>query len=274
MAGTRPRVARGSPPARGFRRGRSPEGSPDVGSGSERGVTAHVLDCETTGTIEPIEPIEVAWARLKSASELVAVEEFQQRYRPSKPIELGALAAHHIMDEDLAGCPPSNSFSLPPDATIIIGHNVDFDWKVIGAPRVRRIDVMAMTWKVWPELGKIKQGALLYHVDRARARALLRDAHSALQDVRNCLLVLQAIAQKVGGFESWEAMWRFSEEARVPTIMPFGKYGPGQDPRYPNGLPMDQVPADYKRWLLRQPDVDPYLRRALLGQTRTTERMA
>lgn len=217
-------------------------------------MTAYVFDTETTGVDEPIEVVEAAWARLRSATELVDDEVFEQRYCPSKPIELGALAAHHIMDEDLVGFPPSSAFSLPADATIIIGHNVDYDWKAIGSPKVRRIDVMAMTWKVWPELGKIKQGALLYHVDRQRARGLLKGAHGALQDVLNCLLVLQAIAQKVGGFASWEAMWRFSEDARVPDIMPFGKH---------KDLPMAQVPADYKAWLLRQPDVDQYLRKAL-----------
>lgn len=222
-------------------------------------MSAYMLDCETTGIVDPIEVVEVGWARLRSAMELVDDEVSEQRYRPSKPIELAALAAHHIMDEDLIGSPPSTAFSLPSDATIIIGHNIDYDWKAIGSPRVRRIDVMAMVWRVWPDLGKIKLGAVLYHVDREHARALLRDAHSALRDALNCLLVLRAIAEKVGGFESWEAMWRFSEEARVPDVMPFGKH---------KGLRMAEVPPDYKTWLLNQPDVDPYLRQALLGSRR------
>jgi len=38
--------------------------------------------------------------------------------------------------------------------------------------------------------------------------------------------------------------------------MPFGKH---------KGLPIREVPADYRRWLLGQSDVDPYLRRALQG---------
>jgi exodeoxyribonuclease X len=36
--------------------------------------------------------------------------------------------------------------------------------------------------------------------------------------------------------------------------MPFGKH---------RGVAMAEVPADYKRWLRGQPDVDPYLRQAL-----------
>ncbi|MFG8677603.1 putative quorum-sensing-regulated virulence factor [Pseudomonas aeruginosa] len=36
--------------------------------------------------------------------------------------------------------------------------------------------------------------------------------------------------------------------------MPYGKH---------KGTPINQVPNDYKAWLLRQPDVDPYLVQAL-----------
>ena len=182
-------------------------------------MSAYLYDTETTGVEEPIEVIEHAGIRLVAANDLTPDDEFEMRYRPSKPIELGAMAVHHIMDEDLVGScyPPSCDCRLPEDCTVIVGHNVDFDWGVLRKPRVRRIDLMAMAWKVWPEIGKVGQGALLYHVDRGHARQLLRGAHSALQDVRNALIVLCAIADKVGGFESWEAMWRFSEGPGCPT---------------------------------------------------------
>ena len=45
-----------------------------------------------------------------------------------------------------------------------------------------------------------------------------------------------------------------SEAARIPTIMSFGKH---------KGMPIKDVPADYKRWLLGQSDIDPYLAIAL-----------
>lgn len=216
-------------------------------------VTTLVLDTETHDVVEP-EIVEAAWYELESPA-LTVAGHFCQRYRPSKPIALDALAAHHIMDEDLVNEPPSSSFKLPEDATILIGWNVDFDWQVIGSPKLRRIDVMAMFWRTWPEVGKVSQGAALYHVDRAGARAALQDAHSALQDCRNCLTILRAIAEKVGGFESWKTMWEYSEEARVPDTFMFGKH---------KGVKIADAPADYIDWFLRQPEVDPYLRKALL----------
>jgi exodeoxyribonuclease X len=51
-----------------------------------------------------------------------------------------------------------------------------------------------------------------------------------------------------------DALWLASESARSPSVMPFGKH---------KGMAMADVPADYKRWLLGQGDIDPYLRKAL-----------
>jgi exodeoxyribonuclease X len=38
--------------------------------------------------------------------------------------------------------------------------------------------------------------------------------------------------------------------------MPFGKH---------KGEPISEMPVDYRQWLLRQPNVDPYLAQALRG---------
>lgn len=53
---------------------------------------------------------------------------------------------------------------------------------------------------------------------------------------------------------NWEALWVISEKARIPTIMPFGKH---------KGVAIKDVPADYKRWLMKQPDTDQYLLKAI-----------
>jgi exodeoxyribonuclease X len=55
---------------------------------------------------------------------------------------------------------------------------------------------------------------------------------------------------------SVEDLWRESELARIPTIMPFGKH---------KGLLLPDVPSHYRDWLLNQADIDPYLRKALEG---------
>lgn len=155
-------------------------------------MTALLIDTETTGMKEP-EPIEIALDPFEIGKTLSPLP-WVKRFRPSKPIELGALATHHIMDEELLDCPPSSTFKLPDGTDYLIGYNVDYDWQAIGKPAVKRIDVCAMCRSLWPAADTHSQGAMLYLLKRDQIR---------------------------------------------------------------------DVPRDYKRWLLGQPDVDPYLALAL-----------
>jgi len=63
-----------------------------------------IFDTESTGLIEP-RVIEAAWLKVPDPNGL-PTERFLQRYNPHKPIALGALATHHIYDEELTDCPP------------------------------------------------------------------------------------------------------------------------------------------------------------------------
>lgn len=215
---------------------------------------AIVVDTETTGLWEP-EIVEVAWVEVVSPRSPRTGTTFHQRYRPSKPIELGALATHHILDEELLECPPSSALELPVGIEYLIGHRVDFDWKVLGKPLIKRIDTLMMAWRLWwPELDSLTLGAVLYGLDRAHARERLQGAHSALRDVNNCLFVLWAVCEALPDVRSWEDLWRFSEDARIPLRWPFGKH---------RGKLIEEAPIDYREWCLRQADMDEYVIRAV-----------
>jgi exodeoxyribonuclease X len=108
-----------------------------------------IFDTEATGIKEPI-LIEAAWVELESFAPFTFTNPFVQRYNPEKPISLGALATHHIMDEELVDCPLAASFTLPEHVDYIIGHNVDFDWGVIGKPEVKRVCTLSLARKLWP----------------------------------------------------------------------------------------------------------------------------
>ncbi|HLR13141.1 MAG TPA: DUF3820 family protein [Burkholderiaceae bacterium] len=218
-------------------------------------VVVLLFDTETTGAEIP-EIIEAAWVQLDNPENLTVLDSFEQRYQPDMPIRLGALATHHIYDEELADCPPSASFRLPDDVAYLIGHNVDYDWQAAGSPDVRRICTLALARHIYPDLDSHSQSALLYHTHRVQAREWLKHAHSAMADVRNCRHNLQALLAHCPNVQTWEDLWKLSEIARIPTRMPFGKH---------RGQPIADVPADYKSWLLRQDDVDPYLVKALRG---------
>jgi len=214
---------------------------------------AIVFDTETTGIDEP-RLVEAAYLEIKP--DLSMGPMFCQRYNPGKPIEYGAMATHYIMDEDLIGCRPHADFSLPADVAYLIGYNVDYDWKVIGSPDIKRICMLALSRMLWPGLDSHSQSAVLYFLNRAKARELLKDAHSAAADVMNCTRILWRVMQNLEPQEKedWEALWRTSEIARVPTVMSFGKH---------KGMAIRDLPADYKQWMLKQSDIDPYLMQAL-----------
>ncbi|CAM3694626.1 putative quorum-sensing-regulated virulence factor [Polynucleobacter antarcticus] len=213
---------------------------------------AIIFDVEATDKTNAV-IIEAASLDVISVNPLEVGNPWVQRYNPGKPISLGALATHHIMDEELVSCPPSSAFKLPADVQYIIGHNIDFDWEAIGSPEVKRICTLALARSLWPDLDSHTQSALLYYFERAGAREQLRNAHSALADVGICSKIVGQIINKLNP-TSLDALWQMSEKARIPTTMPFGKH---------KGELISQVPSDYKQWMLRQDNVSAYLRKAL-----------
>jgi exodeoxyribonuclease X len=122
------------------------------------------------------------------------------------------------MDEDLVDCPPYTDFKLPDDAEYLIGYNIDYDWGIIGQPPVKRICVLALCRYLWPTLDNHSQSAMLYHLNRSKARELLKEAHSAEADVMNCMRILWRVLNVLEPEEkeTWEAVWKVSEIAFQP----------------------------------------------------------
>ncbi len=59
------------------------------------------------------------------------------RFSSTRPISLGAMATHHIIDEDLEGLRPFGHFDAESmGIQYIVGHNIDFDWRMLGRPKV------------------------------------------------------------------------------------------------------------------------------------------
>lgn len=222
-------------------------------------MTALIFDTETTSADDP-KLIEAAGIFLGAGEgiDLRPSAQFCDRFNPGVPSTLGALATHHILDSELAECPPPESFNLALDADdYLIGHNIDFDWKVIGSPDVKRICTLALARWALPTLDSHKLGALAYHFLGGEARDMVRQAHGALMDcelVRNVLRWLLPSIKAQGFPMTWEGLWMASEVARVPTVISFGKH---------KGARIADLPGDYVDWMLRQTDIDPYLRKAL-----------
>lgn len=216
---------------------------------------AYIFDTETTGFNEP-QVIQAASRRLTiQGDEGINAAAF---YCPSKPIELGAKAVHHILESELIDKPASSEFCFNdacPRCTYLIGHNIDYDWEVVGKPDVKRICTLAMARTFWPTLDSHSQTALMYFHFGDAAKHMVENAHDAEADVYNLMklwysLFLPTITQRIGLHPSWEQIWAFSEDCRIPRIMTFGKY---------KGQSINDVDLGYIQWYLRQPDTDPYV---------------
>lgn len=208
-------------------------------------MDAVIFDTETTGLNEP-EVIELAWLGWHPDD-----GSFYERYKPSKLLEWGAMATHHILMEDLEGKPPSASARLPAGLSYVIGHNVDFDWEVMGKPAVKRICTLAMARAIWPNLDSHSLTACMYFTEGAtsKTRQMVKGAHNALDDVMMTQRLLSTIMDLMK-ITSLERLWEFSEDSRVPRVMTFGKF---------KGQPVSAVDRGYANWYRKQPDTDPYV---------------
>lgn len=224
-------------------------------------MTCYVLDTETTDASDAPDVIQLAIAGpLDTPLSVASVG--VMHFKPTKPISIGAMATHHIIAEDLEQCPVWSGYTLPSNCRYILGHAVDFDWKAIGSPNVKRICTLALSRSVWPAIDSHKLTALIYHLYSApMARVIVKNAHDASADVEMCMRALSFIWDLVGKPETWEQLWVISEEARIPKVFSFGKYK-GEDISH-----IKAMDRGYINWCLSGKcdlvNEDEYLRRAL-----------
>jgi len=235
-------------------------------------AVALILDTETTGVDNP-DVIELAYLPL-TARCLSEGPVWVQRFSTEKKIELGAMATHHIIEDDLAGLPAwPGSWAPPTGIEYLIGHNIDFDWKAIGSPMpMKRICTLALSRKYFPEADSHSLAAMTYHTtSHDQARSLVRGAHSAAVDVANVLRLFFQLAfgkcgMPTGDQFSFEHIWQLSEVARVPTHFTFGKYGPKDGKAGTAIADVRRFDPGYINWCLRSCDQvkdDPYYIKAL-----------
>ena len=158
--------------------------------------------------------------------------QFEDRYKPSEPISFGAMAVHHIVDEDQVKCLPYTAFKFPKNLNIkyLIGHNIDYDIAAVNRAGIatgefKAICTLAMARFLWPNLDSHTLSAVALYVSKNRGKTAhdLRFAHSALNDCRTTISVLIAIIHEAG-ISSFEELYEFSEKARYPTHIFYGKY--------------------------------------------------
>jgi exodeoxyribonuclease X len=224
-------------------------------------MQAIILDTETH-TLNG-QPIEIAYAPVQINEGKLTLDKtqiFDQLYSVDEPISYAAMAVHHILESELVDQPHYTTFTLPSDTTYIIGHNIDYDIRAlekcgVDSKNIKAICTLALARLVWPDAEAHNISALIYMITKgsAKARDMIKKAHRADMDI---ILTANILMHEIHHLkiQSIEELYQASEDARIPRSINFGKH---------RGTAITDLPADYMQWLLRQEDLDPYLRKAI-----------
>lgn len=196
----------------------------------------YILDTETTGITSSDQVIELAYFRVgpdaKKHREFVddphlnlkSIDEFAEEYEddpetfgnfmfyPSVPIHPKAKEVHGIDWKDLKGKPFSSKLKLPENLYCMIGHNVNFDWRMLGKPDCFQICTMQIAKKAWPKskhptLINYSLDGLIQFLYPEESKTLLRTGfHRAFYDARLTALVLLKILEYYKKIEDIEQL--------------------------------------------------------------------
>ena len=225
-------------------------------------MQAIILDTETH-TLNGL-PIEIAYAPIEIEAGKLSPDRskmFDQLYSiGDEKISFAAMAVHHILEADIVDQPNFGTFTLPTETVYIIGHNIDYDIRAIqtcgvDTQHIKAICTLALARLVWPDAEAHNISALIYMISKGseKAREMLKGAHRADADIILTANILMHIVHKLN-IQTIEALFEASEDARIPRSINFGKH---------RGTAIVDLPSDYVQWLMRQEDLDPYLRKAL-----------
>lgn len=222
---------------------------------------AMVLDVESTGVSDDAQATELGWCDVHFDENGVLQpslgKAFVQRCKPELPISFGAMAISHIYDDELVNEPSHRDVInnvVNDSVTYVIGHNIDYDMKVISNAgqnrQYKRICSLAIAQACYPFDTDHKLLAMCHMLDYDFARKHSKNAHNAKFDVMFCVRILRIMCMH-NNITNMEQLYQFSEFCRIPQYMRFGKH---------KGMAIDEVPLGYKRYLLDKGVKDPYLK--------------
>lgn len=223
---------------------------------------ALILDTETTNLSGV--PIQIAYVEVSFQGSEYKFDKqnvVSELYSCEEDISIAAMAVHNIIKADLEGKPHYSTFKLPHNTLYLIGHNIDFDMSMlekcyVNVKDIRTIDTLSLARQLWEGLDAYNLSAMMYFLlkDKSKAREVVAQAHDAGADILMNEYLLRHIIHKTK-LTSIEDLYQFGLQARIPTVMPFGKH---------KGQRISNLPVQYCQWALENmTNIDAHLRAAL-----------
>lgn len=211
-----------------------------------------VVDTETTG-LEPGDIVELATVLLHPEKLLY----LSHLVRPTCPISFEAMAVHHITASMVVNMQPrgvivdTHLALLVPD--IFVAHNAKFDRSFLPELAGKLwICTYRCALHLWPDAPSHSNQVLRYflNLDMSDLPAEAGQIpHRALYDAWTTARLFERMLKELGMDENAgvEKLLRLSSEPVLLKKIRFGKYA---------GTSFQDVPVDYLRWLIRQPQMD------------------
>lgn len=213
--------------------------------------TFRVLDFETTGFPPNAGVVEIGHTDIKAdASGTSLSGPTSILCDPCMPIEIGAMAVHHITDEQVKGKPHPQTIldSFHEGADFIVAHNAAFEQKFY-VPPIPVICTLKVAYRIFPDAQQHTNQYLRYYLglkDLPEEKCL--PAHRAGPDTyvtaRIFLKILEKVAQTkipLSELVKWSA-----EPPHMPRC-PIGQH---------RGKRWDEVDNGFLNWMLRQPTME------------------
>jgi len=203
-----------------------------------------IIDLETTGLLPTDGIVEIACVDLVDG-EVGGIS--SRLCHPLVPIPPELSAIHHIIDEDVADCPPWTSvLPLFADGSVDVyaAHNAAFEQQWCTGDFAKPwVCTKKSAYRIWPNAPAHNNQVLRYWLKAAGLdRSLAREAHRAGPDAYVTAFTLRELLKRA-------PLEHLIEWTGQPTLMPritFGKH---------KGKEWKDVPPDYINWMIRQPDM-------------------
>lgn len=181
-----------------------------------------ILDTETTGVCSTDQIIELAYLELPDVptflrNEIKYDSIFNERFRPDVPIHPKAVEVHGITYKDLLHCRKSDFVEIPKDVTYLVGHNIQFDHRMLGKPELKLLCTLNLSKRISKFLGFSVENHTLDHLVEVLPKGLDKKVfektkhHSAKNDILKNIIVLQELLKMLPNIKSWDELYELQE---------------------------------------------------------------
>lgn len=215
------------------------------------------LDFETTGFPPSAGIVEVGWTDVTLSHQpkpgeaySLEVGDWQSEITdPGMPIEVGAMAKHHLTEEDVKGRrkPGVVLNEILPDVDVFVAHNARFEQEFFKPEGIPWICTYKLALRCCPTAPNHQNQTLRYFLKTPVNKESCFPPHRAGPDSYVTAHTLAKFIKDLIGKLSIETMIKWSSEPPVMPTCPIGKF---------RGKPWEEVEMGFLAWCLRQPTME------------------